>query len=166
MEESMTRVFRIAAVLSLLLTCSSYAAPSDRTSHEEAARLLIRAMGGVATAEAGADAMMGMILDNPELAPYEDVFRSWYRKIFAAGDFEGEMAQIYMKHFTEPELKELRALYQSPIGQKMLAELPAVMKEGADLGMARAKEHEAELIEMLNTAKAQREKSDTEKKQD
>lgn len=148
-------------LLAVLLTCSVLVSAGERTPHEEAARRLVRLSGGVANAEAGADAMMGMIRDNPDLAPYEDVFRAWYRKVFAAGDFEGEMAQIYMRHFTETELNDLCDLYQTPVGRKMLAELPAVMKEGAELGMARAKEHQSDLIEMLNAAKAERGKSES-----
>lgn len=38
-------------------------------------------------------------------------------------------ARIYASHFTEPELKSLLAFYQSPLGQKALAEEPKVMDE-------------------------------------
>ena len=38
-------------------------------------------------------------------------------------------ARIYASHFTEAELKELLAFYQSPIGRKALAEEPTVLNE-------------------------------------
>jgi hypothetical protein len=38
-------------------------------------------------------------------------------------------ARIYATHFTEPELKQLLAFYQSPLGQKMVAEDPKVIDE-------------------------------------
>lgn len=38
-------------------------------------------------------------------------------------------ARIYATHFTEPELKELLAFYQSPLGQKVLVEEPRVLDE-------------------------------------
>ena len=38
-------------------------------------------------------------------------------------------ARIYATHFTEQELKDLLAFYQSPLGQKVLAEEPKVLDE-------------------------------------
>lgn len=128
------------------------------SSHEKAARELYQLLGGSKLAESGAEAMMGMVRQNPELAPYEDVFRAWYQKVFAAGDLESEVAQLYMGAFSEAELRELEAFYKTPIGQKALATLPELMKKGAELGMRRGQEHAAELQEMLEKAKAEREK--------
>jgi uncharacterized protein len=132
--------------------------PAPVSSHEQAARDLYQLLGGEKLAEAGAEAMMGLVRGNPELAPYEDVFRAWYKKVFASGDLESEMAQIYMGAFSESELRELAAFYKTPIGQKALSTMPTVMKQGADLGMKRAQEHAAELQEMIAKAKAEREK--------
>ena len=36
-------------------------------------------------------------------------------------------ARIYATHFTEQELKDLLAFYQSPLGQKALVEEPKVL---------------------------------------
>lgn len=160
-KDSMTRHSRTLAAWIVISTCALSVNAAERTTHEVAARRLVQISGGVANAEAGADAMIGMIRDNPALAPYQDVFRAWFKKVFATGDFEGDMAQIYMRHFSEQELDQLSELYQSPLGRRMLAELPAVMKEGAELGMARAKEHESELISMLDAARAEQEKPET-----
>jgi len=38
-------------------------------------------------------------------------------------------ARIYASHFTEPELKQLLAFYQSPIGRKSLVEEPKVLDD-------------------------------------
>jgi uncharacterized protein len=38
-------------------------------------------------------------------------------------------ARIYATHFTEQELKDLLAFYQSPLGQKVLVEEPKVLDE-------------------------------------
>jgi hypothetical protein len=38
-------------------------------------------------------------------------------------------ARIYASHFTEQELKELLAYYQSPIGQKAIAEEPKIIEQ-------------------------------------
>src|SRR5258708_4982068 len=38
-------------------------------------------------------------------------------------------ARIYASHFTEPELKQILTFYQSPVGQKMLAEEPKALDQ-------------------------------------
>ena len=49
----------------------------------------------------------------------------------AASDEElvNEIAVVYAQKFTEAELKEIAAFYQSPTGKKMTAELPSVLAE-------------------------------------
>jgi hypothetical protein len=40
-----------------------------------------------------------------------------------------ESARIYASHFTEAELKQILAFYQSPLGRKMVAEEPKALDE-------------------------------------
>jgi hypothetical protein len=42
-------------------------------------------------------------------------------------ELTGEVAKIYTEHFTEQELKELLAFYNSPIGKKMVAQQAVVV---------------------------------------
>lgn len=46
----------------------------------------------------------------------------------SANDFMPEVAQVYVDVFTEDELQELLAFYQSPLGQKMLEKMPELMQ--------------------------------------
>jgi len=39
------------------------------------------------------------------------------------------ITKIYMKHFTEKEIKDLLAFYKSDTGKKMIAKMPVVMQE-------------------------------------
>ena len=158
----MVSTFRSIAILgTLLLALAGMAlgqAAAPVSSHEQAARELYRLLGGEKLAETGAEAMMGVVRENPELAPYEDVFRAWYKKVFSQGDLEGEMVKIYMGAFSEDEIRQLAAFYRTPIGQKALSKMPEVTKQGAEVGLRLAKEHSGELQEMLEAAKKEREK--------
>ena len=49
-------------------------------------------------------------------------------------EFEGIVVDVYERHFTSDELRQLIAFYQTPIGQKMITELPAVMQESTQAG--------------------------------
>lgn len=157
----MSTVRSMAIFGTLLLALAGMAlgqAAAPVSSHEQAARELYRLLGGEKLAETGAEAMMGVIRENPELAPYEDVFRAWYKKVFTQGDLEGEMVKIYMGAFSEDEIRQLAAFYRTPIGQKALSKMPEVTKQGAEVGLRLAKEHSGELQEMLEAAKKEREK--------
>ena len=46
-----------------------------------------------------------------------------------SGELMNDAARIYASHFTEPELKQILAFYQSPLGQKVIIEEPKTADE-------------------------------------
>ena len=50
------------------------------------------------------------------------------------GEFEALVVPVYDRHFSADELRQLIAFYQSPIGQKMISEQPAVLQESMEAG--------------------------------
>ena len=68
------------------------------------------------------------------------------------GELVDMTVPIYARHFTHEEIKELVAFYKTPLGQKVIATLPAVMQEsmaagqkwGEELGRKIANELRAE----------------------
>jgi uncharacterized protein len=46
-----------------------------------------------------------------------------------SGELVDSMARSYATHFTEPELKQILAFYQSPVGQKMIVEEPKAIDD-------------------------------------
>lgn len=49
-------------------------------------------------------------------------------------ELEGLFAEIYARHFTADEMRELRAFYDTPLGKKTLAEMPSLISETARVG--------------------------------
>ena len=45
-----------------------------------------------------------------------------------------EMVPLYARHFTLDEIRQLTALYRSPLGAKMLTTMPVLMQEGMQIG--------------------------------
>ncbi|HME34005.1 MAG TPA: DUF2059 domain-containing protein [Candidatus Sulfotelmatobacter sp.] len=45
------------------------------------------------------------------------------------------MIPAYQKHFTKGDINAMNAFYSSPVGQKVLQELPVVMREGSQAAM-------------------------------
>lgn len=151
--------FRIAVLCSPLFLVLAGAAPQPApvSTHEQAARELYRMVGGNNLAMAGAESMMMMFQGDPEMTPYEEVFRAWYQKVFADADLESEMVKLYMDKFSEKELREISAFYKTPVGKKAIATMPELMRQGAQIGMKRAQEHGEELQEMLEKARVEHE---------
>jgi len=123
-------------------------APASGT-REAAARELYRTMGGLKSTAGGADAMLTAVRSNPQLARYEDVFRTWYEKTIAAADLEPKIVALYAEAFSESELKELNAFYQTPLGRKALSRMPDVIRKAAELEVEAARANQPELERML-----------------
>jgi hypothetical protein len=151
--------FRSAVICLLLSLLLLGAAPKPEpvSAHEQAARELVQMIGGESFGMAGAEAMMGMFLQDPDAAPYKDVLRAWYQKVFAEADLESEMVRLYMETFSEKELREITAFYKTPVGRKAIAAMPELMRQGAEIGMKRAQEHSEELEAMLDKAREEHE---------
>lgn len=50
-------------------------------------------------------------------------------------DITQAMIPAYQKHFTNGDIQAMNAFYSSPVGQKVLQELPSVMQEGMQAAM-------------------------------
>ena len=133
-------------------------------THLQAAKDLYKTIGGTATSEAAANAMLSaMTSQNPQLAKYRDVLEAWFKKVFSGGDFEGEMAKVYTEYFSEKELRGLMAFYQTELGLKSIRIMPQIMQKGAMVGAQQAQAHTQELKDMLTAAMKEREPAAEEK---
>lgn len=47
-----------------------------------------------------------------------------------------QIAEIYMESFTEAEIDQILAFYETPVGKKMVATLPEITQKGMELGQA------------------------------
>lgn len=59
------------------------------------------------------------------------------------------MVPIYQKHFTADEVSGLLKFYRSPLGQKVITEMPLTMAEGMKVGQAWGRERGHAMIQAL-----------------
>lgn len=52
-----------------------------------------------------------------------------------------EMVKLYQEAYTESEIKELLAFYETPIGKKTLEKLPLITKKSAQIGQEVSMKH-------------------------
>lgn len=102
-------------------------------------------------AEAMGTALLSQFLKDPEMKPYEDVLRTWMRKIWAEANIDQQFVRLYMDNFSEDELRQISAFYKTPVGQKSLQKLPELMQQGAAIGQQVAEAHLPELREAIIT---------------
>lgn len=57
-----------------------------------------------------------------------------FKKEINPGDIENMILPIYDKYYTETDIDQLIAFYNSPIGKKMIATMPQVMQESVSAG--------------------------------
>lgn len=142
------RTHLAAAILSLTLVASS--AHADAASHRKAVFDLFQMMDMNSMLKSSIDvSLQAQIQANPAVGRYEKQLRAFFVKYMSWDSLKDEFADLYMKAFTESELKELLQFYKTPVGKKTLHELPALMQQGAQIGMARVQAHAAELNAMM-----------------
>ena len=66
-----------------------------------------------------------------------------------AEEFVGLAALIYAKHLTVDEMQQLQAFYESPIGQKVLQAMPAILQESVVAGQEWGREVAARILRRL-----------------
>jgi hypothetical protein len=74
----------------------------------------------------------GLILTSEEQEvydKYQSKILALMKKELAADSMRQDLAQIYKQNFSDKELKDMLAFYQSPTGQSMLEKMPIVTQE-------------------------------------
>ena len=64
-------------------------------------------------------------------------------------DLLNRMVPIYQRHFDAQDIEGLLKFYRSPLGQKMVAQMPATMAEGMKLGQQWGRERGVQMISEL-----------------
>lgn len=76
--------------------------------------------------------------DSEDVAEAREMFAE-FRKRAAALDFGSELheayVRLYAKYFTEQELADLNAFYASTTGKKAIEMMPALMRDGMEIGV-------------------------------
>jgi len=152
---------RVLLLAMLLLSASAarashaQGASDTATSHQAAAKELVAALKSGELIVAGMATMVdAQVKQTPQLAPFRDVMLEWARRYITGEAALPEFVKIYAAAFTEAELRELLVFYKTPVGQKLLAQQPDLMRQGVVVGERLAQKYQAELQQMMQ-ARAQ-----------
>lgn len=147
---------RRTLILCLVLACAaplaawSQDAQPAASSHRAATEELLQVMGVEKSSVSAAQSYFDvMVQQNAQMADFKDVLVKWVQSTLSWDNMGPRMTDLYMRTFTEAEIRELIAFYKTPIGQKTLQQMPMLMQEGMKIGTDLAKEHQGELEQAI-----------------
>ena len=80
----------------------------------------------------------------------QEVLDAEFAKMFTGPDgVMPEMVELYAKHFTHDDVLAMLAFYRSPVGQKAITVMPALVQEGSDIGQRWAQKKMPEVANAL-----------------
>ena len=127
-----------------LLPCGPVRA--DDASHRAAAESLLNMMDMDNVMSQSVDQMLQMqVKQNPAIVPFQQQMKIFLSKYMSWASMKEDMVKLYQAEFTESELKELVAFYQTPVGKKTIQKMPQLLSKGAEIGQKRIQEHLPEL---------------------
>jgi hypothetical protein len=85
----------------------------------------------------------------PLMAPFMGVMREWADRVITMKEMGPQLAVAYAEFFSEGELRQIIAFYQSPVGRRLAAVLPDLTRRASEIGAAVAEAHSAELEEAI-----------------
>lgn len=149
MRHPLTLLFALVA----LVISHAHAAPASQKTIQK----MFSVMNMDQQFVGGLEAMMPIIDDmakNLNLSPSEteelrQIYRDWYAEDIDQAAIMDKLMWIYADHFSEEEVQEIIAFYETPLGQKWVTESPKLMQLGAQVGMAEAEKNQAKLLERL-----------------
>jgi hypothetical protein len=127
----------------LLLILTPTISVAENSSHREAAIRLIEVTNTQKLLDQIMDSVGSMMerqfrsMDLPQegLKAAEEVQKEimvWFSDFFQWDEMKKLYADIYTEVFTENELVEMIAFYQTPLGKKMLAKMPELMQKSME----------------------------------
>jgi hypothetical protein len=119
-------------------------------SHVQAAERLLEVSDAENALRKGMQRTMEMqAAQNPVLASMRDIMDEFYATHLSWEKMKPEMVRVYTSTFSESELRELTAFYQTELGRKMVERMPEVMARSAEMSQRIMQEHMPELTQKI-----------------
>jgi hypothetical protein len=86
---------------------------------------------------------------NPMMKELREPMLEFFRKYMSYESMRVEMVKLYAAEFAAGELRDLIAFYNTPTGKKAADKMPVLMQKGAEVGMRRVQQNQAELQKIV-----------------
>ena len=120
------------------------------STHEQAAKEMLDCMNLDENFSKSIDNMLDLqVQQNPALKDKRKAMKTFFDRYMSWASLEGDFIRIYKDAFTEEELKQLTAFYQTPVGQKSIQLMPEMMRKGGEIGNKRVQDNMPELVKLM-----------------
>ena len=145
---------------SLLLTVGPVHTLADHASHRAAVKRLFELTAMQQKIKESVDSVLALQLaQNPALRDHETAVREFLERHIGWNSLEDALTSMYLAEFTEQELDEMNAFYDSPTGRKVIERLPVLVQMRNQLASQRLQENIGELRYLIEArTKEQQEK--------
>ena len=139
-----------------LLMLSSSARAEDNATHIQQVETLFKLTQMEKKVNESIDSIMQLQLgQNPQLASREQAIRAFFEKYIGWGALKSDITAMYVRTFSEGELKAINDFYITPAGQKVINALPGLVQERNQLAMMRLQQNIGELQKIIGAPAVQ-----------
>ena len=140
----------VTLLTSLLLCIASASVFATESSQRQQVETLFRLTQMEKKIQESVDSVVQLqIRQNPQLAQHEKTIHDFFEKQIGWNALKNDIAEMYMKTFTEKELEQINAFYITPAGQKVITMLPQLVQQRNQLAMQRIQQNIGELQQLL-----------------
>ena len=137
-----------ASLIFFMFSAGTYAADND--SHRQQVETLFKLTQMEKKIDDSIDSIMQLQLSqNPQLAPHQAEMRAFFEKHIGWNALKNDITEMYLKTFSEDELKAINGFYITPAGQKVINALPDLVQQRNQLAMMRLQQNIAELKQII-----------------
>ena len=146
----MKPAYLIKVMLTACLVLPGQSAADDK-SHLEQVDILFRLTQMEQKINESVESVAQLQLrQNPEFVAKRGQLMAFLERHIGWSAVRGDLSGMYMRTFTEEELKTINHFYITPTGQKVITALPQLVQERNRLAMQRLQQHIGELQAILS----------------
>lgn len=149
-----TYIRYLLTVLLLSLAASSLHA-ADSKSHRDQVEKLFTLTQMEKKIQQSVDSVLQLQLrQNPQLGTQKEIMGKFFEKYIGWQALKEDIAEMYMKTFSEEELKVINSFYITPAGQKVINVVPQLVQQRNQIAMERLQQNIGELQKILADSSA------------
>ena len=127
-----------AATALILLLAFQGSAVADNSSHVQQVETLFKLTQMEKKVDQSIDSILELQMSqNPALSVHEAEMRAFFEKYIGWAALKNDITAMYLRTFSEDELKKINDFYITPAGQKVISVLPELVQQRNQLAMNR-----------------------------
>ena len=134
-----------------LLSTLNSTAIADNSSHVQQVETLFKLTQMEKKVDQSIDSILELQMSqNPALSVHEAEMRAFFEKYIGWAALKNDITAMYLRTFSEDELKKINDFYITPAGQKVISVLPELVQQRNQLAMMRLQQNIAELQQIIS----------------